>query len=78
MLGGQIGEVLGGLTKVGVKVLNKTKLGENITKLMTDVSTNQFNRIMNNALNTAGYNGFLGSILKNTQEMLSKPCSWVQ
>ena len=64
MLGGQIGEVLGGLTKVGVKVLNKTKLGENITKLMTDVSTNQFNRIMNNALNTAGYNGFLGEYLE--------------
>ena len=64
MLGGQIGEVLGGLTKVGVKVLNKTKLGENITKLMTDVSSNQFNRIMNNALNTAGYNGFLGEYLE--------------
>ena len=64
MLGGQIGEVLGGLTKVGVKVLNKMKLGENITKLMTDVSSNQFNRIMNNALNTAGYNGFLGEYLE--------------
>ena len=64
MLGGQIGEVLGGLSKVGVKVLNKTKFGENMTKLMTDVSSTQFNRIMNKALNTAGYNGFLGEYLE--------------